>query len=99
MVSDVGSCNHWLHGKCSGIHGKLVEDDSFRCGRCCALARPIDGCPCKLILVDNHNVEVVDSFYYLGGIIGAGSSCVSATIARTRTVWEQFRDLLSILMN
>ena len=37
-------CNsqHWVHKKCSGIKGTLVEDPTFKCSSCTGVARPID---------------------------------------------------------
>ena len=39
------SCDSCVHKKCSGIKGRLVDIPDFKCHRCLALARPIDGRP------------------------------------------------------
>ena len=92
-------CKHWVHKKCSRIHGRLIEDESFRCDRCLGLARPIDGRPCDSIMLKEHTVEVVDSFCYLGDTIGAGGGCTLGAIARCRAAWGKFRELLPLLTN
>ena len=92
-------CKHWVHKKCSGIRGRLREDDSYRCSRCRGLARPIDGRPYDHIMLNNDKLEVVDSFCYLGDMIDAGGGCTLAIITRARTAWGKFRELLPILTN
>ena len=39
------SSDAWIHKKCSGINGKLVDITNFKCYRCLGLACPIDGRP------------------------------------------------------
>ena len=92
-------CKHWVHKKCSGIRGRLVEDENFRCNRCCGLARPIDGRPCDSITLGEHNLEIVDTFCYLGDTISAGGGCKHGAIARARSAWGKFRELLPLLTN
>ena len=29
-----GSCKHWVHKRCSGVNGKLKENDTFKCKIC-----------------------------------------------------------------
>ena len=38
-------CSHWVHKKCSGSTGALVDNPEYRCSRCSSEARPIDGRP------------------------------------------------------
>ena len=73
-----------VHKKCSGIRDRLMEDVSYRCSRCRGLARPIDGRPYKSVLLNEQEIEIVDSFCYLGDTISAGGGCVSSTIVRAR---------------
>ena len=92
-------CKYWVHKKCSGIHGRLVEDEDFQCNRCCGLARPIDGRPSDSITLGGHTLDVVDTFCYLGDTISAGGGCKHGAIARARSAWEKFRELLPLLTN
>ena len=91
-------CKHWVH-KCSGIRGRLVEDEDFQCNRCCGLARPIDGRPCDSITLGGHTLKVVDTFCDLGDTISAGGGCKHGAIARARSAWGKFWELLPLLTN
>ena len=91
------NCSHWFHKRCSNIKGKLTPDPKVKCSRCLGTALPIDGRPCDHVVVDGHNLEVVDSFCYLGDTISAGSGCEAATITRVRTVQGKFTKMLPIL--
>ena len=90
-------CSHWVHKKCTGIVGRLVDVPSFRCGRCLGTARPIDARPCHSMPLDGQELEVVDSFCYLGDMTDAGGGCTRSVINRTRVAWGKFHDLLPIL--
>ena len=90
-------CSHWVHKKCSGIKGRLVNDPEFKCARCLHLARPLDGRPVTEVEVGECKLEVVSSFCYLGDTICAGGGCELATITRAKSAWGKFRMLLPIL--
>ena len=91
------SCEHWVHKKCTSIKGRLTPDPNFKCSCCLGTAHPIDGRPVNLVLVDDHKLEVVDSFCYLRDSISPGGGCETATVTRIRTAWGKFRELLPIL--
>ena len=40
------SCNAWVHKKCSGIKGRLLDVPDFKCHTCLDLAHPTDGSTC-----------------------------------------------------
>ena len=90
-------CQSWIHKKCSGIKNKLKANPMFRCKRCLGLCRPIDGRPEKQVTLADKQLEVVESFRYLGDEICPGGGCALATIARTRAAWGKFRELLPLL--
>ena len=90
-------CQHWTHKKCSGISGRLIDDPDFRCKRCQGIARPIDARPCTEVHIGGEPVEVVDGFCYLGDALSAGGGCERAIIARTRSAWGKFKELLPLL--
>ena len=84
-------CSCWVHKKCSGLKGKLKANPDVRCGRCLGNARPIDSRPCtEWLLDDQQKFEVVDSFRYLGDMIGAGGGCDPSVISRVRSAWGKF---------
>ena len=84
------------HKKCSKMKGHLVEDLTFRCSRCLGSAQPIDGRPCKHIMVDDHKLRVVESFCYLGDSICPGGSCETCIIHRCSVALGKFRELLPL---
>ena len=92
-------CSHWIHKSCSGISGRLKDDPSYRCPRCCGTARPVDGRPVHFVTVDDHQLEAVDTFCYLGDTICAAGGCTASIITRCRSAWGKFRELLPILTN
>ena len=86
-------CVLWIHKKCSGIHGSLKPDPSFKRNRCLGKARPIDGTPLDSLTVDGHQLAVVESFCYLRECISSGGGCETATVNRIRAAWGKFREL------
>ncbi len=69
------------------------------CPRCLGApsVRPIDGRPLKTVQVDDCELEVVDRFCYLGDMLSAGGGCMAAAIARCKSAWGKFRQLLPLL--
>ena len=91
-------CFHWVHKICSEITGPLRSNDDFRCKRCEGKARPIDVRPQKTWkLSPEEEIELVDSFCYLGDTVGAGGGCDLSVIKRVRCAWGKFRELLPLL--
>ena len=91
-------CKHWVHKKCSGLK-TLTPDPAYVCPRCLGApgVRPIDGRPLKTVQVDGCELEVVDRFCYLGDMLSAGGGCMTAAIARCKSAWGKFRQLLPLL--
>ena len=58
------------------------------------LYRPVDGRPEKHVILEGIQLDVVESFLYLGDKICPGGSCELATIASTRAALENFCELL-----
>ena len=73
-----GLCEHWVHGRCSGVTGRLKADPNFVCPRCAGLARPIDGRSVTEVVVDGKKLEVVDEFCYLGDMAASTPSSTDA---------------------
>ena len=92
-------CAHWVHKACSGNQGRLREDPTFRCTRCRRTARPVDGRPVEHVCIDDHQLDVVEKFCYLGDTISAEGGSLSSVTARCRAAWGKFRELLPILTN
>ena len=91
-------CLHWVHKKCSCVIGRLKPNPDYRCKRCNGTGRTIDGRPYnKRLFKQDKNLDVVDSFCYLGDTIGAGGGCGLSIITRVRSAWGKFWELLPIL--
>ena len=81
----------------SGIKGKLTADPSYKCKRCIGLCRPIDGKPENHVTLEGSILDVVELFVILVMSYVLVVGCVLATIARTRTAWGKFREVLPLL--
>ena len=86
----------WVHKKCSSLQW-LVADPNFRCALCLGTARAIDARLMETIKVDNDELEVVDSFCYLGDMLSAAGGCDQATTTRVKSAWKKFRELMPVL--
>ena len=51
----------------------------------------------KKILLDSIEYDVVDQFCYLGDMLSAGGGAEASTVARVKSAWKKFRDLLPLL--
>jgi len=60
-----GSCQKWVHRKCSGIKGSMYKVmKAFVCRGC---VNPVTGTRCRSVGIGiNVNLELVDKFCYLG---------------------------------
>ena len=64
-------CKLWVHKKCSGLQ-QLTPNPDYRCATCMGNACPIDCRPQSEVQVGPNELEVVDSFCYLGDMLSAG---------------------------
>ena len=91
-------CNHWVHKKCTGLK-VITPDPTYKCPRCRGDpgVRPIDGRPFVKVQVGECELDSVGSYCYLGDMFSAGGGCTTAVIARCRSAWAKFRQLLPLL--
>ena len=82
-----------MHKKCSGFKGRLKADPKYRCKRCMGLCRLVDGRPEEHVTLEDIQLDVVESFRYLGDEVCPGGGCELATIARTKVALGKFREL------
>ena len=90
-------CKKWVHGKCSGVKGKLEGTVDFICGICSGkvvVAEPIKR---EFELGDEGTLEMVGKFCYLGDMVGCSGGAEEAITARVRCAWAKFRELMPIL--
>ena len=91
-----------MHGfitgeRCSGIKGRLADTLDFKCHRCLAIARPIDG-PAEHVSLRDQKLDI-QFFVYLRDGISPNGGCEVSTIARIYSTWGKFRELLPLLTN
>jgi len=91
-------CSQWIHGRCSGVSGKLQNVDGFRCKRC------VDGqlfqevVAMKEIKISSlDKLECVNKFRYLRDLIDASGGAEEASRVRVRCAWAKFRELAPVL--
>ena len=90
-------CKLWVHKRCCGITGRLVEDPNYVCPRCNGKVPPITGQTVTKIDVDGTSLDVEATFCYLGDTLCSGGGCDSAIAARCCAAWGKFRTLLPVL--
>jgi hypothetical protein len=92
-------CKKWIHKKCSGLSGRLVEGIKYSCGVCTGKRniQPELGKAVDAVVLQNDSFEGVDKFCYLGDMIGAGGEAEDAVRLRVKLAWSKFRQLCPIL--
>ena len=75
-------CQHWVHKRCSGVHGSLTKEKDFTCRKCIpgVLFQDED----EMINLDGDNTEVMDRFSYLDVLTTEGGAQEAVT-SRIRT--------------
>ena len=89
-------CKHWVHEKCSRLK-HLTEDPDYRCAQCQGTACPLDGRPQREVQVGPDKLEMVAFFCYLEDMLSAASGCELLTMARVKTAWKEFKELIPVL--
>ena len=84
-----------MHTKCSDVRGSLNSVLNFGCKKCRGEVRAFI-CPGPVVIGDD-SLESVDSFCYLGDTISAGGGVGGSSVARIRSGWKKFRELLPLL--
>ena len=80
------ACKCWVHAKCSGLKGQLAKASAVA-----------DRNNEENAMLARSNLEVVDKFCYLGGMLDAGGGAESSTVTRARNGWKKFKELLPLL--
>ncbi len=79
------------------MKGRLGSNSNFKCKRCKGEAMPICAKPLEIVAIGEEFLDVVDTFCYLGDMISAGGGAEESSIARIRSGWKKFRELLPVL--
>ena len=69
-------CKKWVHKKCSGVKGKLVEGVKFTCPVCVKGGHVDPLAEKEVVLGEAGKLQCVDKFCYLGDMLGCGGSAV-----------------------
>jgi len=84
-------CQKWEHGKCSGIKGSMYKVmKSFVCKGC---VNPATSTGC------NANLELIDTFCYLGDLPSVDRDADAAVETRIRIGWNKLRQLVPLHTN
>ena len=74
----------------------LRDDNQLKCKRCKTM-ETAENSNMKKVCLDGQKIEVVQKFCYLGDIIEAQGEAGAGVIARVRSGWSTFRELLPLL--
>ena len=91
-------CKHWIHKRCSGIPGRIISDPSYLCKICNGEISDVEF-HLDEVIIDDVQLEVLESFCYLGDVTGESGGSFDATTARICTAWKSFHCLLPVLTN
>ena len=88
-------CQHWVHKRCSGVHGSLTQAKDFTCKKCIpgVLFEDED----KMITSDGDNIKVVDRFSYLTDVIRTEGGAQEAVTSRIRLAWKKFNEVSNVI--
>jgi hypothetical protein len=90
-------CKAWIHKRCSGVLGRLLDGSDYRCKRCISGNSAQLEVLKEISLGSGKKLECVEKFCYLGDMIGAGGGAEEASRVRVRCAWTKFRELAPIL--
>ena len=81
-------CQHWVHKRCSRVHGSLTRKKDFTCIKC--IPGVVFEDEDNIISLDGDNIEVVDRLSYLGDVISTERGAQEAVTSRTKLAWKKF---------
>ena len=73
-------CKHWVHKRCSGFIGRLIDIPDFKCHSCLHL--PESEKEAHKFKLGNSDYERVNKFCYLGDILSDGGRAEESSITR-----------------
>lgn len=89
------TCHQWIHKRCSGVNGSLLNVTSYECAVCKGdvVLEETE----KTVQFGDDVIEVVDEFCYLGDMLCRDGDVRRATTTRIRAGWKKFRELWGVL--
>ena len=88
-------CAQWVHHRCSGVRGRLRDDGNYVCVVC--RGERVEGERRERVELAGESFSCVEEFCYLGDMICAGGGAEASSVARVRSGWKKFRELLPLL--
>ena len=88
-------CSRWCHQRCSGLRDIRRGPDNFRCPTCCRGPEEMR----RHVAVGDEQIEVVDSFCYLGDMMRCEGGAEAAVRCRIGRAWSKWREISSLLVN
>jgi len=90
-------CEKWVHGKCSGVKGKLASVESTFVCKICKEGRKVTAQGGNFVLGGGVGLERVNSYCYLGDVLSSRGGIEESLAIRSRSAWNKFRELGPIL--
>lgn len=88
-------CVQWVHHRCSGVRGRLRDDGNYVCVVC--RGEHVERERRERVELAGESFSCVEEFCYLGDMISAGGGAEASSVARIRSGWRKFRELLPLL--
>ena len=90
------TCERWCHKRCSDLN-KLSGVRKFQCS---AYVNPSISNPPQVqpLRVEGHEINLVESFCYLGDILSCDGGCDTAAGLRVACAWSKWREIVGMLM-
>ena len=89
-----GSCKHWVHKRCSGFKGRLIDTPYFKCHK--GLHLPGSEKEAHKFKLSNSEYKRMDKFCNLGDMLRASAGADASSVTQIRTSWKKFRELLPL---
>ena len=87
-------CKHWVHKRCSGFKGRLIDTPDLKCH--CCLHPPNSEKEAHKFKLGNFDYERVEKFCYLEDMLSDGRGAEASSMTRIRTGWKKIRELLPL---
>ena len=89
------TCERWCHRRCSGLT-RLSGVANFQCPACVNPAST-DIPRAEPLQVEGQEIELVNSFCYLGDMLSCDGGCDAAVRMRVACAWSRWRELAGLL--
>jgi hypothetical protein len=91
-------CKRWCHRKCSGLRNVNEAGENYHCPTC-VRGEVEEEEEREGLEVNGGVLEEVDSFCYLGDMLGCEQGAERAVRTRISSAWNKWREIASLLVN